>query len=137
MAMPAQGDDESFTSIERDASRGHHAGAPGRLHGDGALISQSSVPMDLPRAASGGAEQTIWTITVSQTGETSLDGEVVSGKGVLRARAAQALARTPELRAVIAASRHVEHGAVVTVLDELRMAGLTRVAFAVAPEESQ
>ena len=40
-------------------------------------------------------------------------------------------------RAVIAASRHAEHGAVVNVLDELRMAGLNRVAFAVAPEGPQ
>jgi biopolymer transport protein ExbD len=137
MAMQAQGDDESFTSINVTPLVDIMLVLLVVFMVTARLISQSSVPMDLPRAASGGAEQTIWTITVSQTGETSLDGEVVSGKGVLRARAAQALARTPELRAVIAASRHVEHGAVVTVLDELRMAGLTRVAFAVAPEESQ
>jgi biopolymer transport protein ExbD len=98
------------------------------------LISQSSVPMDLPRAASGNAEQKIWMITISQAGEIRLDGELVAGKGALRARALQVLARAPELRAVIAASRHTEHGAVVAVLDELRLAGLSRVAFAVAPE---
>jgi biopolymer transport protein ExbD len=100
------------------------------------LISQSSVPMDLPRAASGNAEQTIWTISVSPTGETRVNGELVSGKGALGARARAALARTPTLRAVIAASRHTEHGAVVAVLDELRLVGLNRVAFAVAPEGS-
>ncbi len=98
------------------------------------LITQSSVPMDLPHAASGNAEQKIWTITISPAGETRLDGELVAGKGTLRARAVRALARTPALRAVIAASGHTEHGAVVAVLDELRLAGLNRVAFAVAPE---
>jgi biopolymer transport protein ExbD len=98
------------------------------------LLSQTSVPMDLPRAASGNAEQTLWTIAVSESGETRLNGERVTGRGALRARAERALARTPELRAVIAASRRTEHGAVVSVLDELRQAGLHRVAFAVAPE---
>ena len=98
------------------------------------LISQSSVPMDLPHAASGNAEQTIWTIAIAPNGETRVNGELVAGKNALRDRARSALSRTPELRAVIAASRHTEHGAVVGVLDELRLAGLARVAFAVAPE---
>jgi biopolymer transport protein ExbD len=100
------------------------------------LISQSSVPMDLPRAASGSAEQTVLTIAVSPGGETRLNGELVSGKGALGAKVRAVLLRKPDLRGVIAASRHTEHGAVVTVLDELRMAGLNRVAFAVAPEDA-
>jgi biopolymer transport protein ExbD len=100
------------------------------------LISQSSVPMDLPRAATANVEQTVWNVTVTPSGETRVNGEIVSGKGALRARASAALERTPDLRAVIAASRHTEHGAVVTVLDELRQAGLARVAFGVNPEDA-
>lgn len=100
------------------------------------LISQSSVPMDLPRAASGNVEQTIWNVAVAPAGETRVNGELVSGKGTLRVRARAALLRNPELRAVIAASSHTEHGAVVSVLDELRQAGLVRVAFAVNPEDT-
>jgi len=101
------------------------------------LIVQSSVPMDLPHAASGNAEQTIWTVSIAPTGETRLNGELVSTSDVLRDRARAALARNPDLRAVISASRHTEHGAVVTVLDELRQGGLTRVAFGVSPEEAR
>jgi biopolymer transport protein ExbD len=100
------------------------------------LISQSSVPTDLPRAASGNVEQTIWNVAVLPSGEIRVNGEVVAGKGMLRTRARAALAHTPALRAVIAASRHTEHGAVVSVLDELRQAGLVRVAFAVSPEDA-
>ncbi len=100
------------------------------------LISRSSLPMDLPRAASGRAEQTVWTVAVAPDGAVRLNGELVGGKGALRKRAHDALASTPELRAVIAASRHTEHGAVVTVLDELREGGLSRIAFAVSPDEA-
>lgn len=100
------------------------------------LITQSAVPLDLPRAATGGAEQTIWTVAIAPNGEIRLNGERLTGKGVLRDRARVALAKTPELRAVIAASRKTEHGAVVRVLDELRSGGLTRVAFGVSPEDA-
>jgi biopolymer transport protein ExbD len=136
-AQASGGNDESFTSINVTPLVDIMLVLLVVFMVTARLISQSSVPMDLPHAASGSAEQTIWTITISQSGETWLDGALVTGKGVLRARAAQALARTPELRAVIAASRHAEHGTVVGVLDELRVAGLTRVAFAVAPEGSR
>lgn len=98
------------------------------------LISQSSMPLDLPRGTTGKVEQQVWTIVIAPNGEARLNGEPLSSKGALRARAHEALVKTPSLRAVIAASRHTEHGAVVSVLDELRQAGLTRVAFGVAPE---
>jgi biopolymer transport protein ExbD len=100
------------------------------------MTQDKSVPMDLPHAASATAEQTVWTIAVQKDGETRVNGQLVQGPGALRDRAKAALARTPELRAVIAASRHTEHGAVVTVLDELRQGGLTRVAFGAGPEDS-
>ena len=38
------------------------------------LISQSSVPMDLPRAASGNVEQTIWNVAVLPSGEIRVNG---------------------------------------------------------------
>jgi len=100
------------------------------------LIAQTAVPMDLPHASSGSAEQTIWTIAIAPNGETRLNGDPIATKGDLADRARAALRKTPELRAVIAASRHVEHGTVVTVLDELRRGGLTRVAFGVSPEDA-
>src|SRR5512146_1224421 len=99
------------------------------------MTEDKSVPMDLPHAASATTEQTLWTIAVQRDGETRVNGELVQGRGALRDRARVALAKTPDLRAVIAASRHTEHGAVVGVLDELRQGGLTRVAFGASPED--
>ena len=100
------------------------------------LISQSSVPMDLPKAASGNVEQTIWTITVSAGGAIRVNDEPVTDTHTLVPRAREVLAKTPDLRAVISASRRTEHGVVVTVMDELRKAGLVKVAFGVSPEDS-
>jgi biopolymer transport protein ExbD len=100
------------------------------------LISQSSVPMDLPKAASGNVEQTVWSITVAADGAIRVNDEPVQDKAALAPKARAALAKTPELRAVISASRRTEHGVVVTVLDELRKAGLVKVAFGVSPEDA-
>jgi biopolymer transport protein ExbD len=100
------------------------------------LIAQSAVPMDLPHASSAGAEQSVWTIAIARNGEVHLDGDLVKDRRVLADRARTELRKTPELRAVIAASRHAEHGDVVAVLDELRNGGLTRVAFGTSPEEA-
>jgi biopolymer transport protein ExbD len=97
------------------------------------LIAQSSVPMDLPRASTGSTQQTIWNLAISEDGQMRLDGEPVSA-GLLRERARLELAKTPELRAVISASRNARHGAVVLAMDELRQGGLTRIAFGVSPE---
>jgi biopolymer transport protein TolR len=49
----------------------------------------------------------------------------------LLARAKGALAKSPELRAVVQADGAVAHRRVMRALDVLRQAGLTRVAFGV------
>ncbi|HVU05696.1 MAG TPA: biopolymer transporter ExbD [Polyangiaceae bacterium] len=100
------------------------------------LIAQSAVPLDLPHAASANAEQSIWTIAIAKNGETRLNGDVVRDRHALADRTRAELRKNPELRAVIAASKHTEHGEVVSVLDELRNGGLTRVAFGTSPEET-
>lgn len=97
------------------------------------LIAQSSVPMDLPRASTGSPQQTVWNVSISPEGEMTLDGKPVEAK-ILRERVRIELGKTPELRAVISASRSARHGAVVLAMDELRQGGLTRIAFGVSPE---
>ena len=136
MALSEPRDDEAFTSINVTPLVDIMLVLLVVFMVTARLISQSSVPLDLPRAASGNVEQTVWNVAVAPGGETRVNGEVVSGKGTLRQRARAALERTPELRAVIAAARHTEQGAVVSVIDELRRAGLLRVAFAVDPEDA-
>jgi biopolymer transport protein ExbD len=95
------------------------------------LIVSQAIPFDLPKAATGGAMQVVFTVALDATGHVSADGQEVQGDEALRSAAHAALARDREIRTVVQASTAVAHGSVVHVLDELRKAGIRRVAFGV------
>jgi biopolymer transport protein ExbD len=94
------------------------------------LVMSQALPLDLPKAESAGAVSTVLMVSVGERGELRVHGSPLAGPSALRALAARARAQTPDLRAVIAASRKTAHGEVMTVLDALREAGLVKVAFA-------
>jgi biopolymer transport protein ExbD len=94
------------------------------------LVMSQAMPLDLPKAASAGAVSTVLTVSVGERGELIANGEPLADARALRALVQRELARAPDLRAVIAASKHTAHGNVMTVLDGLRDAGLVKVAFA-------
>ncbi|MCA9614211.1 MAG: biopolymer transporter ExbD [Sandaracinus sp.] len=96
------------------------------------LIATPSVPLDLPRAATGDETQTVLTVTVDAEGHRTANGDPIDDDALTELARVE-LARTPELRAVISASTRASHGDVIDVLDELRRAGLDKVAFAVEP----
>jgi biopolymer transport protein TolR len=92
------------------------------------IVVTPAVPLDLPKASQSKDLQTVFSVLVPVRGSLSVDGEVLSDAALVdRARAA--LARDPQLRAVIQADREVSHGRVMGVLDSLEAAGLSRVAF--------
>lgn len=98
------------------------------------IVVTPAVPLDLPKASQSEELQTILSVALPAEGPMQVDGAAIDD-GTLGVRARSALARDPELRAVIQADRAVSHGRVMTVLDTLKTAGLTRVAFgAVRPE---
>ncbi|MFO0659973.1 MAG: biopolymer transporter ExbD [Polyangiaceae bacterium] len=97
------------------------------------LISSQGVPMDLPKAASGNAVQTMLTVSVDAEGHASLNGKSASDDTELRRVAHEAIIREPELRTVVQAGASVPHGHVVHVMDQLRQAGIGKIAFAVDP----
>lgn len=98
------------------------------------LVVTPAVPLDLPKASQGEELQTIFSVVVPKDGPVQVDGTAVED-AALDERARAALAREPELRAVIQADRAVPHGRVMAVLDSLKGAGLVRVAFgAVRPD---
>lgn len=98
------------------------------------LVVTPAVPLDLPKASQSEDLQTILSVVVPAEGALQVDG-VELDADELDEKARFALARDPELRAVIQADRLVPHGRVMTVLDTLKGAGLVRVAFgAVRPE---
>jgi biopolymer transport protein ExbD len=97
------------------------------------LVVSRAVPLDLPKAATGGEVQQIFSVSLRADGASFVDGEPVNEDRALLARAKAALAAHPELRAVVQADGSVEHRRVMHALDVLRQAGLSRVAFGVAP----
>ena len=99
------------------------------------LIVSQSIPFDLPKAATGGATQVVFTVSLDEKGQLSADGREMPDDDALRRAAREALARDAEIRTVVQASKAVPHGTVVHVLDELRQAGIRRIAFGVDKAE--
>ena len=95
------------------------------------LIVSQAIPFDLPKAATGGATQVVFTVSLDGQGQVRADGQPMRGDESLRRAALEALARDPEIRTVVQASSDASHGSVIHVLDELRKAGVRRIAFGV------
>lgn len=96
------------------------------------LVVSRALPLDLPKAATGGEVQQIFSVSLRADGVSFVDGVPVPEDAMLLTRARKALAQHPELRAVVQADGSVEHRRVMHTLDILRQAGLSRVAFGVS-----
>src|SRR6187549_354055 len=97
------------------------------------IIVSQGMPMDLPKAASGEDMQTVFSVELTEDGKTFVDSTQVGGDQVIGEMATEAKKKNPELRAVIRADQKVPHGPVIQVLDTLKQAKLSKVAFAVTP----
>ena len=98
------------------------------------LIVSQAVPFDLPKAATGSETQMVFSITLDDSGRLKADGAPIGDDDELRRAAQAALAKTSDVRTVVQASTVVPHGKVIHVLDELRLAGIQKIAFGVDPE---
>jgi biopolymer transport protein ExbD len=94
------------------------------------LITQQGIPMDLPKAASAGATQTVFTVSVDKDGHVFADGRALANDDELRAAAKAAIAANPETRTVIQAPGGAAYASVLHAMDELRESGVTKIAFA-------
>jgi biopolymer transport protein ExbD len=94
------------------------------------LVMSQALPLDLPKAASAGAVSTVFTVSIDSAGSISANGKAMANPSALEQAVHAELQKTPDLRAVIAASKQTAHGSVMGVLDTLRGAGLAKVAFA-------
>jgi biopolymer transport protein ExbD len=97
------------------------------------LIVSKSVPLDLPKAASGSDIQTVFSIVLASDGTTQIDSKTVPGDDAILAQARAAREKNPELRAIIKADAAVPHGRVIHVLDLLKQAQVAKIAFGVSP----
>ncbi|MDB4946469.1 MAG: Biopolymer transport protein ExbD/TolR [Labilithrix sp.] len=97
------------------------------------LIVSKSVPLDLPKAASGSDVQTVFSIVLAADGTTQIDNKTVPSDDVILAQARAAHEKNNELRAIIKADSAVPHGRVIHVLDLLKQAQVGKIAFGVSP----
>jgi biopolymer transport protein ExbD len=96
------------------------------------MVSQS-VPLDLPKAASGQEVQVVFSIELHANGDTVVDQKKLANDDALLPLAREEHSKNNDLRAVIRADSSVQHGRVIHVLDLLRQSGVTKIAFGVAP----
>lgn len=92
------------------------------------------LPVNLPKAATSQKQlQESANITITQSGKLFLNKEPVA-LAEIRERVKLMLSGKPGLLVIIKADDQVPHGAVVDVMDEVRIAGISRLAIAVKPE---
>ncbi len=97
------------------------------------LIVSQSVPLDLPKAASSSDVQVVFSIILTADGKTLVDSRMLANDDAIFAIAKDAHGKNPELRAVIKADSAVPHGRVIHVLDLLKQAQISKIAFGVSP----
>lgn len=97
------------------------------------LIVSKSVPLDLPKAATGSDIQTVFSVVLAADGTTQVDSANVPSDDAILGLARSAHDKNPELRAVIKADTTVPHGRVIHVLDLLKQAQVAKIAFGVQP----
>lgn len=97
------------------------------------IIVSQSVPLDLPKAASGTDVQVVFSVTLAADGRTLVDSKAVANDDAILVLARAAHQKTADVRAVIKADSAVPHGRVIHVLDLLKQAGVAKIAFGVTP----
>lgn len=94
------------------------------------MVEQKSIPVNLPQAAAAQADmEKPITVTITEQGRILVDQEELPVE-VLAKRMQIELARKADVGVILRADRHTEHGRVVAVLDELKQAGIRRIAIA-------
>jgi biopolymer transport protein ExbD len=96
------------------------------------IVSQS-VPLDLPKAATGTEVQVVFSVVLAADGTTQVDSKPVANDDAMLPLARDAHTKNNDLRAVIKADSAVPHGRVIHVLDLLKQAGVAKIAFGVTP----
>jgi biopolymer transport protein ExbD len=101
------------------------------------IIVSQGMPMDLPKAASTSAEQLqmIFSVELTEDGRTFVDSNLIANDDLVGALGREAKRKNPDLRAVIRADARVQHGRVIHMLDLLKQADISKIAFAVSPSK--
>ena len=97
------------------------------------MTLQRGMPVNLPASAEAKADvpDTV-TVSVTREGAVYVDEDAVPIDG-LAARLRAVKARSTEPSVVVKADADVRHGVVISVLDAIKQAGLTKLAIATKP----
>ncbi len=95
------------------------------------MFIRPSINVNLPKAASG--DQTTpskLSITLTADGKINLNGTFVDEKTV-QTKAAEEVARNPDVQAIISADKDTPHGQVIGVLDAVKTVGVKKFAISI------
>jgi len=96
---------------------------------------QKAITVDLPKAKTGSdvVQEVLSIVLIAPTG-MQVNGQTISESddAAFVAMARSALTRNADLRAVVKADGAVSHARVMHVLDQLRVAGIAKIAFGVS-----
>lgn len=134
MAIVTQGDDDLITGINVTPLVDIVLVLLVVLMVTASYVATRTVPVDLPRAATGESTPTTLVVSITADGALYVDAEPATDEE-LAARVAAAHRADPKVRAVIAADGGTPHRSVVRVIDILRRQQVTRFAINVDPSE--
>jgi biopolymer transport protein ExbD len=98
------------------------------------IVLNQTVPLDLPKAATGTSDvQVVFSIVLAVDGRALVDGKSIANDDEILQLARDSQGQHPDLRAVIKADSAVTHGRVIHVLDLLKQAHVSKIAFGVTP----
>ncbi len=99
-------------------------------------IASKTIPMELPKSATGETTPTVLAVSISSTGDMYLDAAPIDEAG-LRLKIIGARQANHEPQAIIAADGRTPHAKVVRVIDVLRQEHVTKFAINVDPERER
>ncbi|APR78593.1 Biopolymer transport protein ExbD/TolR [Minicystis rosea] len=97
------------------------------------IANPKAMSVDLPKAASGGDVQEIFSVVLLAGGGAQVDGKAFPDDDHVLEAARTARKKHDDLRAVIKADGAVPHSRVMHVLDQLKLAGVAKIGFGVTP----
>ena len=98
------------------------------------IVLNQTIPLDLPKAATGTSDvQVVFSIALAADGRALVDTKPIATDDAILGLARDAQIQHPELRAVIKADAAVTHGRVIHVLDLLKQAHVSKIAFGITP----
>ena len=97
------------------------------------LIASRGIQIDSPKTASGSEVKSTLQITIDKQRQLYVNGTKYDTADAAQAKVSEMRTGNPELKAIITADKDVPHGEVMTVIDFVKLAGVTKFALTTDP----